>query len=285
MPNIHRTNRQFPDGAQIGAIDENIPATAGSPTTFSTDLDFFLPNPGDPAHPLHYRFLFWNVCGTIGNDVHHGNGTVPPSDTVATAWYVPVGTGDGGAAIVTYAFWVEHDSVVSDTPIQSVNPAAAWAGGNNTVVSSTAGSGARVITARNTVPLITNANFDHWFPLGTGSAAAAVLTVAQGASTWALALYQHHDGGGVRKPGGGGVTTVPGPISLVDPSPLDRSRLADILTKAQTHPATDRFTQVLKKEHSSISADDLRGVAVELKASINRLQSAIELINTRLEGK
>jgi|GEM_PF-2754353 len=284
MPNIHRTNRQFPDGAQIGATDENIPGTAGSPATFSTDVDFFLPNPGDPAHPLHYRFLFWNVCGTIGNDAHHGNGTVPSTDTVATAWYVPVGVGDGGAAIATFAFWVEHDRVVPDTPIQSVNPAAAWAGGNNTVVSSTAGSGPRMITAKNSVPTATNATFDHWFPLGAGSASAAVLTVAEGGSTWALALYQHHDSGGFR-PGKNDPTTKPGPISKFDPSPIDRTRLIDILTKAQTHPAADRLTQVLKKEQSSISADDLRGVAVELKANINRLQSAVELINAKLEGK
>jgi len=308
MPNIHRTNRQFPGGAQIGAIDENIPSTAGSPVSnLSTDPDFFLPNTADPAHPLHYRFLFWNVCGTISSDVHHGNGTVPSSDTVATAWYVPVGNGDGVAFIVTYAFWVEHDSVVSDTPIQSVNPAAAWTGGNNTVVSSTVGSGPRVITARDTVPSITNANFDSWFLLGGGTASTSVLIVDQGGSTSALALYKHHDGGRIPNPADRDKTTKPGSITMADPSlidrskleilpghiliadpsPIDRSRLVDILTQtqSQTHPAVDRLTQVLKKEQSSISTEDLRGVAAELKANINRMQSAVDLINAGLKGK
>jgi len=284
MPNIHRTNRQFPGGAQIGAIDENIPSTAGSPVTnLSTDLDFYLPNPADPAHPLHYRFLFWNICGTISNDPHHGNGTVPSSDTVATAWYVPVGNGDGGAAIVTYAFWLEHDSVVTDTPIQSVTPAAAWAGGNNTVVSSTAGSGPRVITARDTVASITNANFDHWFPLGAGNATDAVLTVAQGGSTWALALYQHHDRSGFRPPRTD-KKTKPGPIQIFDSGPIDRSRMVDVLKNAQKH-STDRMLQLLNKDQSSISHDDLRAVAVELTTNINRMQSAVDLINARLKGK
>ncbi len=283
MPNIHRTNRQFPGGAQIGATNENIPSTAGLPVNnLSTDLDFFLPNPADPAHPLHYRFLFWNVCGTISNDAHHGSGTVPSSDTVATAWYVPVGPGDGGAAIVTYAFWVEHDAVVSDTPILSVNPAAAWSGGNNTVVSSTAGTGPRAITARDTVASITNANFDHWFPLGAGNATDAVLTVLQGGSTWALALYQHHDGGGARKPD---KTTKPGPIQIPDPGPLDRSRMIDVLKKAQAQSSTDRLAQVLKKDQSSISDDDLRAVAVEMKANINRQQAALDLVNANLAKK
>jgi len=284
MPNIHRTNRQFPGGAQIGAIDENIPSTAGSPVTnLSTDLDFYLPNPADPAHPLHYRFLFWNICGTISNDPHHGNGTVPSSDTVATAWYVPVGNGDGGAAIVTYAFWLEHDSVVTDTPIQSVTPAAAWAGGNNTVVSSTAGSGPRVITARDTVASITNANFDHWFPLGAGNATDAVLTVAQGGSTWALALYQHHDRSGFRPPRTD-KKTKPGPIDIGDKGPIDRSRMADVLKKAQSH-SSDRMTEVLKKDPSAISDNDLRAVAVELKANINRQQAALDVVNAKLEKK
>jgi len=282
MPNIHRTNRQFPDGAQIGAIDEIIPSTAGSPVNnLSTDLDFYLPNPADPAKPLHYHFLFWNVCGTISNDPHHGNGTVPPGDTVATAWYVPVHDGDGGAGIVTYAFWVEHDSVVSDTPIQSVTPAAAWAGGNNTVVSSTAGSGQRRITARDTVASITNANCEHWFLLGAGNAPDKVLTVDQGGSTWALALYQHHDRGRIPT---SDKQTKPGPIQIFDSGPIDRSRMVDVMKNAQKH-STDRMLQLLNKDQSSISHDDLHAAAVELTTNINRMQSAVDLINARLKGK
>ena len=287
MPTITRSNREFPGGAVIGASSSSITGvTAGSPQDFSTDMDYFLPDPAHPDTPFHYRFLFWNVCGTIGSNAAHGTGTMPAGNTVATAWYVRVGGGNG-EGITTWAFWVEHDSVVSDTPIASVNPAAAWAGGNATTVSVSAGSGPRIITARNTVPSITNASFLNWFPFGAGTPAATTLTVDHGVSTSALALYKHQDLGSPRKPGGNDPTTKPGPISRFDPSPMDRTRLLEMLAavKKETHPVSDRFTATLKNEKANVSADDLRGLQVELKANLNRMQSAIEFINAKLEGK
>lgn len=276
----------FPKGTKLGDNDDSVPWSSGS-STFNADPDLFLPaNPADPASQLlHYKFLFWNVFGTLTTNSKEVSGTPSGTNKDATAWYGLVGGGDGkgGEGIITYAFSPEQDTVVDDTPIASVKPTEAWKSGNT--VSPSAGDGSRAITALDSVPHLLSSVFKNWFPLGPGAPEkndSHTLDVDHGVSTSALALYKSHVDvvrGGTPPSTNPDKTTKPGPISI------DRTKLIDILAQAQTHPASDRLTQVLKKEQTPVMADDLRGVAVELKANIKRLQAAIDLINAKLEGK
>jgi hypothetical protein len=287
MPQITRTNREFAGGGQIGSFIETFSVSTGDPLSFTAEQDIYIADPMNPGSTIHFSFLFWNLVGIISSGTS-ASGTAPSANSVATAWYVRVGTNGNGNAISTWAFWSEQDQVVSDTPIQSVTPPSAWAGGNATAVSPSAGSGARVITARNTVPLIVDADFDHWLVFGSGTSASAVLTVPQNTSTWGIAVYMHHDAGRVP------------PLKIYvelesilqkllrlggDPSPEDLTRvMKQVVQQGLEHPSSDLLTKTLA-EIDQLDQAQLKSASIEVRARINRLEAARKMIESALKDK
>src|SRR5579863_2262569 len=136
MAHLSFKYRQFPSGNQLENLGDFV-VSPGSLINVTAPATLILP---DPMHPpsgeLHYAFLFWNIVGGIVTTAS-ASGTAPSSDSFATAWYIPTGPGNGGAGVATFAFSDGGDQVVNATPIASVTPAAAWAGGNATGVSTT----------------------------------------------------------------------------------------------------------------------------------------------------
>jgi hypothetical protein len=104
----------------------------GAPET----IDVHYPNPSSPAHPAN--FAFWSVVGSAdgeftdrptdpANSIHVN--LDPGTPMTATAWYIYAGGGNGngnGSELETDAFLVDENQFVDPTPIDSVNPAAAW---------------------------------------------------------------------------------------------------------------------------------------------------------------
>ncbi len=92
-----------------------------------------------------YDFLFWDNQGTI---VWTSSVTICPGsgNTVATAWYLPTGGGNGpcppaGCSLTTWAFSIDHNLVIgpyagAGTPIALVTPNSpvAWTGAPSTSV-------------------------------------------------------------------------------------------------------------------------------------------------------
>lgn len=287
MPQIIRTNREFAGGGQIGSFIETLSVTAGDPLSFTAEPDIYIADPMNPGSTIHFSFLFWNLVGIISSG-NSASGTAPSANSIATAWYIRVGTNGNGVGIQTWAFWSEQDQVVTDTPILSVTPPAAWAGGNATAVSATAGSGARVITARHTVPTAVGADFDHWLVFGSGSAASTVLTVPHNTSTWGIAVYMHHDAGRVP------------PLKIYleleavlqkllrlggDPSPEDLTRVMKrVVQQGLEQPSADLLTKTLG-EIDQLDQAQLKSASIEVQARITRLEAAKKMIESALKEK
>ncbi len=121
------TYQPFPTGA---AFDTNVITSCDNATATSY--------PG-------YDFLFWNNQGTIvwtsAVDICPGSG-----NTVATAWYLPTGGGNGpcppaGCSLTTWAYSIDHNLIIgpyagAGTPIALVTPNSpvAWPGAPSTSV-------------------------------------------------------------------------------------------------------------------------------------------------------
>jgi hypothetical protein len=286
MPHIIRTNREFPSHMQIGSFLEDLSVTAGDPLAFTADQDIYIADSMNPGSTIHFSFLFWNLAGAISNG-NAATGSAPSSDSIATAWYVRVGGGNG-PGIQTWSFWSEQDQVIGDTPIASVMPAAAWAGGNATAVSATAGSGPRVITARNSVPAATGATFDHWLVFGSGSAVNKELTVPQNTSTWGIADYRHQDSVPIRP------IQIYAELSSIleklirlggDPSPEDLARvMKKVAQQGIEQPGADALTKTLQ-EIDTLDQTQIKTAFVEVQARITRLEAARRMLESALKNK
>ena len=142
-----------------------------------------LPGP-DPANPSsHYVFLFWNVPGhpLIKENPLDVNA---PRGSHLTAWYGLT----GGHGIRALAFSDSKNKVLAETPITSVDPAAAWAGGNSKEVSNQTQV---VITAKGSIAGDTGEVFDGWLQFGSGIVSGP-LTVPAGGDCYAFASYRNH---------------------------------------------------------------------------------------------
>jgi hypothetical protein len=284
MPQRTRTNRLFPTGTKIGALFEKFPMTAGSLASETAEQSFKLPDPAHPGQDFNYAFLFWNIAGNVSTNPIESY-TVPTTDYVATAWYVQVGGGDG-TGLTTWAFSSQHDIVESDTPIQSVTPAGAWAGLNATFISTTVGLGPVVVTAHASIPSAPGENFYNWFPLsGVGTPAGNQLTVPNGSSAWALAVYAVPEG--VRLPNIVLVDELQAILGRIlvnvgDPAPRDLSRITQELTKNVAAGPDDELSKVLANIDKASKAD-IRAALVEVQTRARRLDAAQKLLDTALK--
>jgi hypothetical protein len=196
-----------------------------------------LPDPANPQN--HYVFLFWSVPGhsitkTNPLDVHAHRGSE------VTAWYGLT----GGHGIRTLAFSDGKNKVLAETPIASVDPAAAWTGGNSKEVSNQTEV---AITAKGSIVGDTGEAFDGWLQFENGIVSGPTLTVPAGGDCFALASYRHHkikqpetndlsyvtlfvgikngDGGIEQYPNGKIVVVHPDPQPWVSMAPADQDLL------------------------------------------------------------
>lgn len=286
MPTLTRSNRLFPSHAQIGSFIETIPIAAGVTVPLTADQYLAVPDPMHPGQFLQYSFLFWNAIGNLGAGLSTTI-TMPSVDATATAWYLQVG-GGGGFGVSTYAFSNELDLVVDETPIASVTPASAWAGGNSKTVNTTS---AVQITAKNAVAETpVGAVFDQWFQFGSGSPVGHVLSVPAKGSSIAIASYRVPDRPDLKFHGilelVAALEHVIKRIDPSDPAPIDLARLVG---KIQTELAAqqvgaDELTQIVAQIDRMDQAE-LRGALVTLQSKTRRIHAATELINEALKAK
>ena len=215
--------------------------------------------------------------------------TIPAGDSVATAWYLQVGgPGGGGFGVSTYAFSNELDLVLPVTPIASVTPASAWAGGNATDVATTS---AVQITAKNTVPgTPPGGSFDQWFQFGNGVPAGHVLSVPAKGSSLAIASYAVPDKPDLRYPGiielVDALENVIRRIDPSDPAPIDLARLVgQIRTQlAAQQVGTDELTQIVA-QIDRMDATQMKGALVELQSKTRRIDAATKLLNDAIKAQ
>jgi hypothetical protein len=183
------TLRAFPSGTPIpNTLAGTVQLQPGTPVLLSAPLQVYGPGTPQPA----YGFVFWNTTTDIR--------TTPtlsftaPNDTSTihvTAWYFPQGGScrscPPGTGVSTYAFSLNDDAVISDTPIASVTPAGTWSGAPSRTVSTTTSPNPVVITAR---PLITGSGlFHNWLQFGSGSVSGSTLTVPSRGASLAIAFF------------------------------------------------------------------------------------------------
>jgi hypothetical protein len=136
-----------------------------------------------------YEFLFWNLNASL--QTNPDPSYPPPADSTvfATAWYVAVGGGPCTkppcTGVTTWAFSLNSDKIIPNTPIASVTPSTAWSGPPSTTVSTTAGS--VVITAQ--PEIVPYGKFSSWLELPATSQKGENLAVAANGAVDAIAFY------------------------------------------------------------------------------------------------
>lgn len=177
--------RNLADGSFVpGTTFGVFQLTDGAPQALTAPLNV-------PGSPVNYSFEFW-VADFQVFPVQDSGGTPEPQQTInfnaptgqafaATAWYLPDIGGPPG--VEAWAFSVNQDATLPNSPFGSVAPATAQQGPNTVSTSQPV-----VITA---VGLIAGAGrFSSWLQLsGNGTVNGATLTVPAGGSSVAVAFY------------------------------------------------------------------------------------------------
>ncbi len=212
---------------------------------------------------------------------------MPTTDAVATAWYLQMGGGGGGFGVSTFAFSNELDVVLPATPIASVTPAGAWAGGNATTVATNA---AVQIIAKNTVAgTPAGANFADWFEFGSGTPSGNQLSVPAQGSSLAIATYRVPE-----KPDGkfkgifelvNALDNVIKRIDPSDPAPIDMARLVgEIRTQLTSQQVgVDELTTIVS-QIDRMDQSQLKSALTELQSKTRRLDAATKLVNEAIKA-
>jgi len=187
--------RVFPSGTQVPNTTSGVfRLTDGAPQTLAAPLNITEPEPGKPAA---FAFVFW-VADFQVFPVQTSGGVPDPQQTInfdapkdqafdATAWYLPIGPGGGGGTGVTaWAFSVNQDKVLPNSPFASVSPASAQQSANT--VSTTTSNQPVIMTAAALIEGF--GRFNSWLQLGgNGTVNDSILTVPAGGASEAVAFY------------------------------------------------------------------------------------------------
>lgn len=259
---------------------------AQSPLNLNAVPIFQLPNPADPQKPYLYAFIFWNADGKV---TQAANNTieVPNQDFSITQWYVQTG-GDGPAPkrIDTYTFSAEGDNFLSETPIASVQPPAAWTANSSNVDTT---NSAVQISARGGIGM---ESFDRWLILwGAATASNSLLSASKGAYAVAVAAYCVEESKRIPIHPEWELVSVLDRLrkKLVnpgDPGPEDIRRIAEQIrqvAQAEKVATPDEITEIFTRL-GEMTTLELRQVATEVKARISRLQAAQRAIEAASKG-
>jgi hypothetical protein len=278
------TNMDLPGGFSINVTPNQTASITAPPLA--------IPDPAHPGQYINYSFLFWNIIGadvgvTTNNPV---NIVLASNDITATAWYVQVG-GDGPTPVGVYTFTFSEtdDQVWPDSAIQSVSPAAAWAGGNNTFVAT--GASAVDITPKNEIAGHAGQVFDMWTLFGPGTVSGTILHVNKNTTVWAIANYKvpanppsyPPDWWKLVKELRDAREIIDKIVLIADPPPEDLVRLKDKLTRAAEQPSpVDELTNIVTSI-DKMSVAQIRASLAEIQANISRLQAARRIADEALK--
>lgn len=288
MPNLTVRTRRFSSGMDI-VSSSLLSLVDHSSLTLSAPGTIIIPDPMNPGSTLAFAFLFWNVKGSVSGTPSVSVADVGSAAVTASSWYLQTGGGGGGGSptVSTAAFSITQDLVLPDSPIQSVTPGAAWAGGAATGVATSAA--AVQITAKSAIG---SENFQDWVIFGAGSPAGLVLSVPQNGSAIALATYKVPERGGFRQPDF--------EIELVDifdrirgrlkdwvsdPSPIDLARLVSRFQQVSEAAKPVDDLSDLSARIGSMDAEQLRLARTDLQARATRLEAAGKMLDAAIKGK
>ena len=288
MPVLTVQNKRFTSGDLLpGGHTTPVPGNAFAQE--SAPL-LAVPDPVNPGQYDNYKFLFWNVSGASNSGIHSTDTItiqIGTSNVSATAWYVKIGVGGSATGVWTYAFSETQDAFLTDIPIASVNPAAAWTPVSNKVEtdSSVAPSGVDIFADNN----IGGEEFDLWLTFSGGMITGNKLHAAPDTGIWAaIAHYAEPEG-----------EIIPGPfvevweemqeirdrlILVADPGPDDIWRIQKLLDKAQVEETVgmeDELTRVVSKL-DRMTQVQMRGSLAAIKAQQVRLAAAEQMLEEKL---
>ncbi len=192
MATMNLSYRDFLTGKPIpGTPSDSVSLAGGSSDTL--DAPYELDAAGNT-----YAFIFWNVDAAL-TAVRLKNGRPDPDQKVTftapagastfdgTAWYIRTGGGGGGGAGGSvWAFSLNKDERLTNSPIGTINPAAAKTGPNS--FSTTSSASPVVVTA----PKVIGGDglFRSWLEFGgDGKIDGAKLTVPSKGSTASIAFF------------------------------------------------------------------------------------------------
>ena len=224
--------RIFPERAPVPGTTSGVFQLAdGAPQTLAAPL-----NIAGSGNPTAYSFIFWAADFRVF-PVQTSGGVPDPQQTVnfdapagqafdATAWYVPDISGPPGVA--AWAFSLNQDLELPNSPFGSVSPASAQQGPN--AVSTATGGQPVIITAAELIGGY--GRFSSWLQFyGNGTVSGSVLTVPAGGASAAIAFYS---------------IPIPDPCQEIRDQ-LDNLSPGDFQTLAEYERAASHFRQQLKE--------------------------------------
>ena len=250
-----------------------------------------IPDPSNPGSYLNFVFLFWNISGASNAGIHSTDSVsiqIGTKDVSATAWYVQAGGGGPAwTGVYTYAFSEGQDKFLTDIPIASVTPSAAWTPGNNKVEtdSQIAPSGVDIFADSS----IGGEAFDLWLTFSGGTVTGNKLHADADTAIWAaIANYGQQDDG-----------IIPGffvdvveemqeirnkMVLVADPGPDDLWRIQKLLDKIQVEETMgheDQLTDVVSKL-DQMTEVQMHGSLAAIKAQQVRLAAAEQILEETL---
>jgi hypothetical protein len=176
----------LPGGTQVpGTPAATLQLSDDSPETVSAQLSID-----------GYLFAFWDVnlriyptqySGGVADLQQTVDFTAPSGESFyATSWYLAEGGGGGGSGVTAWAFSLNGNDVVPNSPLSSVSPPGAQEGPNT--VSTTTSDQAVIITAPSKITGY--GRFSQWLQIsGNGTINGQSLTVPAGGASLAVAFY------------------------------------------------------------------------------------------------
>lgn len=279
MGSLVKEYRVFPTGDTFKPTETVNNISNGTSVTVNDPGPFYeAPPQGSEADFCVYTRVFWNAAGSIksGSSV---NVTIK-DNTVVTCWYQHgCSPGGIGVSISTYAFDVAANAVMNGvTPIGSVTPASQWTSPSTTVTPST--NQTITIDAKDT---LSSTPFSKWMAFGSGAPTGDDMVIPPNGGGFYIAFYQtpKSDGG---KWGIGDILDMFEELpsfdfdEVVDPSPLDRLRLAILVAKLSQQKATAPMAGGQESAHAQQQLARIRAEMKRLEAREKSLSAQVEYI-------
>jgi hypothetical protein len=290
MPILTVQNKQFTAGNSLpGGHITPVPNGALAHESAAT---LALPDPNNPGEYDTYVFLFWNISGASNSGIHSTADVdihISTNDVAATAWYVKAGGGNSWTGVYTYAFSESQDQFLTDIPIASVSPAAAWTPGNQKVETDAQVAPSGVdITAD---PNIGGEDFDLWLTFSGGTVLGPVLHADANTAIWAaIAHYKVPE------------DVTPGfdygllhlieewqeirnkLLLVADPSPEDLWRIQKLLDKSRIQEALGQEDELSRVVDTldQMTEVQVRGSLAAIRAQQVRLKAASRMLEKSL---
>jgi len=289
MPTVTISKKRFESNNAVdpGSPSSTFQVSSGSMNVFSTSEFISIPDTGNPGDYLTFRFLFWNLLGNIHTTQSVTINNIGSQDFEATAWYLLIGEGSGRPNLRSSSFSITQNQFLSNTPIESVDPIAAWASPNSKIVYTD-----NDVTASNTV--IVNAKnfygaekFNAWIDLfGNCQISGDEMTILQNNSVFALVSFKEVE---KEMPWFEDIFVAIEQNwlqfhTLPDPSPIDFTRsIIKYLSEREPQFIGDDLYK-LTENISDMNKHELNEVKGRIDLQLRRMNTSIKMINDKLKS-